>query len=296
MSIEAFFEPLQYGFMQRALVIAVLTGVLCAVVGSYLMVQRLALLGDAISHSVLAGLAVAFMLGVNIFVGAFIAGVLSTGAINLIRTRSPVKEDAAMGIVLSAFFALGITLITLVQKDNKIDLNHFLFGNILAVTGNEVRDTAIIAILILAVTALLYKELHFYTFDKLGAQAVGLPVNMLDFGLTLAIALTIVASMKAVGVVLVLSMLITPPATAYLLVPRLHQMMVLGAAVGVISSVSGMYLSYFYIFSSGPAIVLVASGLFLLALLFSPRHGLLTNPAINQQPSPLLQEIKRLWK
>ena len=296
MSIEAFFEPLQYGFMQRALVIAVLTGVLCAVVGSYLMVQRLALLGDAISHSVLAGLAVAFMLGVNIFVGAFIAGVLSTGAINLIRTRSPVKEDAAMGIVLSAFFALGITLITLVQKDNKIDLNHFLFGNILAVTGNEVRDTAIIAILILAVTALLYKELHFYTFDKLGAQAVGLPVNMLDFGLTLAIALTIVASMKAVGVVLVLSMLITPPATAYLLVPRLHQMMVLGAAVGVISSVSGMYLSYFYILPSGPAIVLVASGLFLLALLFSPRHGLLTNPAINQQPSPLLQEIKRLWK
>ncbi|MGD1851250.1 MAG: metal ABC transporter permease [Cyanophyceae cyanobacterium] len=296
MSIEAFFEPLQYGFMQRSLVIAVLTGVLCAVVGSYLMVQRLALLGDAISHSVLAGLAVAFMLGVNIFVGAFIAGVLSTGAINLIRTRSPVKEDAAMGIVLSAFFALGITLITLVQKDNKIDLNHFLFGNILAVTGNEVRDTAIIAILILAVTALLYKELHFYTFDKLGAQAVGLPVNMLDFGLTLAIALTIVASMKAVGVVLVLSMLITPPATAYLLVPRLHQMMVLGAAVGVISSVSGMYLSYFYILPSGPAIVLVASGLFLLALLFSPRHGLLTNPAINQQPSPLLQEIKRLWK
>ena len=239
---------------------------------------------------------VAFILGVNIFVGAFIAGVLSTGAINLIRTRSPVKEDAAMGIVLSAFFALGITLITLVQKDNKIDLNHFLFGNILAVTGNEVRDTAIIAILILAVTALLYKELHFYTFDKLGAQAVGLPVNMLDFGLTLAIALTIVASMKAVGVVLVLSMLITPPATAYLLVPRLHQMMVLGAAVGVVSSVSGMYLSYFYNLPSGPAIVLVASGLFLLALLFSPRHGLLTHPAGSQQPSPLLQEIKRLRK
>ncbi|MEM6502598.1 MAG: metal ABC transporter permease [Cyanobacteria bacterium P01_C01_bin.89] len=296
MPIDAFFEPLQYGFMQRSLAIAVLTGILCAVVGSYLMVQRLALLGDAISHSVLAGLAVAFILGVNIFVGAFIAGVLSTGAINLIRTRSPVKEDAAMGIVLSAFFALGITLITLVQKDNKIDLNHFLFGNILAVTGSDVRDTAIISVFILAVTVLLYKELHFYTFDKLGAQAVGLPVNLLDFGLTLAIALTIVASMKAVGVVLVLSMLITPPATAYLLVPRLHQMMVLGAAVGVVSSVSGMYLSYFYNLPSGPAIVLVASGLFLLALLFSPRHGLLTHPAGSQQPSPLLQEIKRLWK
>ena len=296
MSINAVLEPLQYAFMQRSLAVAVLTGVLCAVVGSYLMVQRLAMLGDAISHSVLAGLAVAFMLGTNIFVGAFIAGVLSTGAINLIRTRSPVKEDAAMGIVLSAFFALGITLITLVQKDNKIDLNHFLFGNILAVTGDDVRDTAIIAILILAVTVLLYKELHFYTFDKLGAQAVGLPVNLLDLGLTLAIALTIVASMKAVGVVLVLSMLITPPATAYLLVPRLHQVMLLGASVGTIASISGMYLSYFYNLPSGPAIVLVASGLFLLALLFSPRHGLLTHPIRHQPPSPLWQEIKRLWK
>ena len=296
MSINAVLEPLQYAFMQRSLAVAVLTGVLCAVVGSYLMVQRLAMLGDAISHSVLAGLAVAFMLGTNIFVGAFIAGVLSTGAINLIRTRSPVKEDAAMGIVLSAFFALGITLITLVQKDNKIDLNHFLFGNILAVTGDDVRDTAIIAILILAVTVLLYKELHFYTFDKLGAQAVGLPVNLLDLGLTLAIALTIVASMKAVGVVLVLSMLITPPATAYLLVPRLHQVMLLGASVGTIASISGMYLSYFYNLPSGPAIVLVASGLFLLDLLFSPRHGLLTHPIRHQPPSPLWQEIKRLWK
>lgn len=296
MSIDALLEPLQYAFMQRSLAIAILTGILCAVVGSYLMVQRLALLGDAISHSVLAGLAVAFMLGTNIFVGAFIAGVLSTGAINLIRTRSPIKEDAAMGIVLSAFFALGITLITLVQKDNKIDLNHFLFGNILAVTGDDVRDTAIIAILILAATVLLYKELHFYTFDKLGAQAVGLPVNLLDFGLTLAIALTIVASMKAVGVVLVLSMLITPPATAYLLVPRLHQMMFLGAGVGIVSSISGMYLSYFYNLPSGPAIVLVTSSLFLMALLFSPRHGLLTHPTFNKQPSPLWQEIRRLLK
>ena len=296
MSIDALLEPLQYAFMQRSLAVAILTGVLCAVVGSYLMVQRLALLGDAISHSVLAGLAVAFMLGTNIFLGAFIAGVLSTGAINLIRTRSPIKGDAAMGIVLSAFFALGITLITLVQKDNKIDLNHFLFGNILAVTGDDVRDTAIIAVLILAATVLLYKELHFYTFDKLAAQAVGLPVNLLDLGLTLAIALTIVASMKAVGVVLVLSMLITPPATAYLLVPRLHQIMFLGAGVGIVSSISGMYLSYFYNLPSGPAIVLVTSSLFLLALLFSPRHGLLTHPTFNKQPSPLWQEVRRLLK
>ncbi|QIR36122.1 metal ABC transporter permease [Tolypothrix sp. PCC 7910] len=271
---QALIEPLQYGFMQRSLVIAILVGLLCAVVGSYLMVQRLALLGDAISHSVLPGLAIAFMVGGNIFVGAFIAGVVSTMAIALIRTRSPIKEDAAMGIVFSAFFALGITLITVIQKDNKIDLNHFLFGNILGVTVDEVRDTAIIAAIVLLVVVLLYKELLFYTFDPLGAQAAGLPVNRLNFGLMLLIALTIVASMKAVGVILVLSLLITPGATAYLLVKRLNQVMILGAVIGVISSISGMYLSYFYNLPSGPAIVLVVSGLFVLALLFSPRHGI----------------------
>lgn len=280
--LEALIEPLQYGFMQRSLVIAILVGLLCAVVGSYLMVQRLALLGDAISHSVLPGLAIAFMVGGNIFIGAFIAGILSTMAIAWIRTRSPIKEDAAMGIVFSAFFALGITLITIIQKDNKIDLNHFLFGNILGVTVDEVKDTAIIAAIVLIVIVLLYKELLFYTFDPLGAQAAGLPVNRLNFGLMVLIALTIVASMKAVGVILVLSLLITPGATAYLLVKRLHQVMILGAVIGVFSSISGMYISYFYNLPSGPAIVLVVSGLFLLALLFSPGHGILV-PSVNQK-------------
>ncbi|NHC38097.1 metal ABC transporter permease [Scytonema millei] len=271
--LEALIEPLQYGFMQRSLVVAILVGLLCAVVGSYLMVQRLALLGDAISHSVLPGLAIAFLVGANIFVGAFIAGVISTLLIAWIRTRSPIKEDAAMGIVFSAFFALGITLITTIQKQNKIDLNHFLFGNILGVTFDDVRDTAIIATIVLIIVFLLYKELLFYTFDPLGAQAAGLPVNQLNFGLMLLIALTIVASMKAVGVILVLSLLITPGATAYLLVTRLHQVMILGAAIGIVSSISGMYLSYFFNLPSGPAIVLVVSGLFALAFLFSPNYG-----------------------
>jgi manganese/iron transport system permease protein len=281
--LEALIEPLQYGFMQRSLVIAIIVGLLCAVVGSYLMVQRLALLGDAISHSVLPGLAIAFMVGANIFVGAFIAGVSSTIVIAWIRTRSPIKEDAAMGIVFSAFFALGITLITLIQKDNKIDLNHFLFGNILGVTAPEVRDTAIIAALVLFVVFLLYKELLFYTFDPLGAQAAGLPVNQLNFGLMLLIALTIVASMKAVGVILVLSLLITPGATAYLLVKRLHEVMILGAVIGIISSISGMYLSYFFNLPSGPAIVLVVSGLFVLSLLFSPSYGILTQMQLKSE-------------
>lgn len=289
-------DPLQYAFMQRSLVVAVMVGIICAVVGSYLMVQRLAMLGDAISHSLLPGLAIAFVLDINLFIGAFVAGVLSTVLIAWIHTRSPIKEDASMGIVLSSFFALGITLITLVQKDNKIDLNHFLFGNILGVTGDEVRDTAIIAAVVLISVGLLYKELLFYSFDPLGAQAAGLPVGLLNSGLMILIALTVVASMKAVGVVLVLSLLITPGATAYLLVPRLHQVMLLGASLGVLSSISGMYLSYYYNLPSGPSIVMVVSGLFFLAFLFSPTYGVLTTPQAQRGDFPLWQEVKRLLR
>lgn len=269
-------EPLQYAFMQRSLIVAIIVGIICAVVGSYLMVQRLALLGDAISHSVLPGLAIAFILEINIFIGAFVAGLISTVCINIIRNNSKIKEDAAMGIVFSAFFALGITLITVVQKENKIDLNHFLFGNILGVSFTEVRDTIIIAVFVLLIVFLFYKELLFYTFDKLGAESVGLPVKWLDTGLMILIGLTIIASLKAVGVILVLSLLITPPSTAYLLVDRLHQVMLIGVLIGIISSISGMYLSYYFNLPSGPAIVLVATGLFILSFLFSPSQGLIT--------------------
>jgi manganese/iron transport system permease protein len=268
MGWELIIEPLQYGFMQRSLITAVLVGIVCAVVGSYLMIQRLALLGDAISHSVLPGLAIAYLWGGNLFVGAFVAGILSTVCITWIRTHTPIKEDAAMGIVFSAFFALGITLITIIQKDQKIDLNHFLFGNLLSVTISDVVSTGITTLLILGIIGLLYKELMFFTFDPVGAQAGGLPTRWLNFGLMILIALTIVVSLQAVGVILVLAMLITPGATAYLLVKRLHHMMFLGAGLGVLASVSGLFLSYYQNLPSGPAIVLVASLQFCLALLF----------------------------
>lgn len=289
-------EPLQYSFMQRSLMTAVLVGIVCASVGSYLMVQRLALLGDAISHSVLPGLAIAYIVGVDIFLGAFLAGIVSTIVITWIRTRSQIKEDAAMGIVFSAFFALGITLITVIQKDNKIDLNHFLFGNILSVTGEEVINTAIITAIVLAIILLLYKELMYYTFDPVGAKAAGLPTNLLNFGLMILIALTIVASLKAVGVILVLAMLITPGATAYLLVTRLHQMMLLGSGIGVVASISGMYLSYFFNLPSGPAIVLVTFGFFMLAFLFSPSQGVFTHPRVQSNQSQIWREIKGLLR
>lgn len=293
--IEQLIEPLQYGFMQRSLATAVLVGILCAVVGSYLMVQRLSLLGDAISHSVLPGVAIAYMIGIDIFIGAFVAGVFSTVVINWIRTRSPIKEDAAMGIVFSAFFALGVTLISLIQKGNKIDLNHFLFGNILSVTEGEVISTLVITVVVLGVIFLLYKELMYYTFDPIGAKAAGLPTAVMNFGLMILIALTIVASLKAVGVILVLAMLITPGASAYLLVKRFHHMMYLGAIIGVISSVSGMYLSFFFNIPSGPAIVLVSFGIFLCAFLFSPTQGVLTHPGPSETSNSFWSELRALF-
>lgn len=260
-------DPLSFAFMQRALLVAVAVGILCAVVGSYLLVQSLALLGDAISHSLLPGLAIAYMLGLNLFVGAFVAGLLSALLIQWIRSASPLKPDAAMGIVFSAFFALGILLITLIQRRARIDLNHFLFGNLLGVNAVDVLTVVGITLLVLGLVALFFKELTFYSFDPLGAKAAGLPTERLGWGLMVLTSLTLVASMKAVGVLLVLAMLITPAATAYLVVPRLHQVMLLGSLFGVSASLLGMYASYYLNVASGPAIVLVASAWFGLAFL-----------------------------
>ncbi len=294
--LDLLLDPLSYSFMQRSLLVAVAVGIICSVMGTYLLVQRMALLGDAISHSLLPGLAIAFMIGINIFVGAFVAGVLSTVMINWIRSRTSVKEDAAMGIVFSAFFALGITLITLIQKQAKVDLNHFLFGNILGVTQADVYTTLGITIGVLLVVTLLFKELLFYSFDPVGAQAAGLPVHVLNFGLMMLIALTLVASMKAVGVILVLALMITPGATAYLLVSRLHQVMLLASGFGMLASLTGMYLSYYFNLPSGPTIVLVSFGLFLLAFLFSPKQGILTQPPSTQAKENLFwKELRDLF-
>ena len=289
--INLLIEPLSFEFMRLALLAAILLGILCAVVGTYLIVQGMGLLGDVIAHAVLPGLAIAFFFGVDIFIGAFISGTLSTFVITWIQSQSRVKVDVAMALVFSGFLALGITLITVLKS--KLDLHQFLFGDILGVTTTDVMRTGAIAILILLLVNLFYKELLFYTFDPLGAQAMGLPVTVIRFGLTAAITLTIIASMQAVGVVLVVSLLIAPGITAYLLVKELHQMMICGAIIGIISSVTGMYISYYLNVPSGAAIVLVVSGLFLLTLLFSPTQGILTRPEANR-PSIIFSQLKYL--
>ncbi len=269
-------EPLNYEFIRNAIAIGAIVGILCPVVGSYLIVQRMAMLGDVIAHCVLPGLSISFFLGIDILLGAFGSGILGALLIVWIRSQTRVKVDAAMALTFSTFFALGVTLITVLK--NKLDLDSFLFGDILGVTLHDIGRSFAIAVLILLAIELFYKELLFYTFDKTGAQAVGLPINTIYFGFMTAITLTIIASMQAVGVILVISLLVGPALTAYLLVKELHQMMIVGAILGSISSISGVYLSYYWNLPSGPAIVLLSSSLFLLALLFSPSQGILTRP------------------
>jgi len=278
--LEWVLEPLTYEFMRNALATGILVGVLCPVVGSYLIIQRMALLGNSIAHAVLPGLAIANFLGINLLMGAFVFGLLSTFVINWIRTQSRVKVDAAMALTLASFFALGVVLLSVL--DNRLDLEELLFGDVLTVTTADVWRTSIIAAAILLLVKMLYKELLFYTFDPLGAEAVGLPVKAIDFGLTAAIALAIVAGIKTVGVILVISLLVGPAIAAYLLVKELHCMMALGAVFGALSSISGIYLSYYLDWPCGAAIALVVFSVFLVALFFSPSQGILTR--LNSNP------------
>lgn len=273
---EWFLEPLGYEFIRNALTIGILVGVLCPVVGSYLIIQRMALLGDVIAHCVLPGLSIAAFTGIDIMIGAFSSGVAGALFITWIRSQSRIKADSAMALTFSTFFALGIMLLSTLK--NKFDLDGLLFGDILATAPSDILRTFSITVLILVVIKLTYKELLLYTFDPTGAQAMGLPVHVLYVGLMAVTTLTIIASMQAVGVVLVIALLVGPALSAYLLVRELHQMMMLGSVLGAVVSTAGIYFSYYTELPSGPSIVLVSSSLFVLVLLFSPSQGILTRP------------------
>ena len=289
--LEWLLEPLGFEFMRNALMVGILVGILCPVVGTYLIVQRMALLGDVMAHSVLPGLAIAFFWRIDILIGAFVSGIISAFLIAWIRSQTRIKVDAAMALTFTSFFALGVLLITLLR--NKLDLDSFLFGDILGVTQGDVTRTAMITIVVLVMVRVFYKELFFYTFDRLGAQAIGLPINAIYLGLMAAVTLTIIASMQTVGVVLVVALLVGPATTAYLLVKELHQMMVLGALLGVIASIMGMYTSYYLNVPSGPCIVLISFGFFVLAVLFSPSQGLLTRFGTATPATKLLRRFRR---
>ena len=267
-------DPLNYEFMRQALTAGVLMGILCPIVGTYLLVQRMALLGDVVAHAVLPGLAIANFLNIPLLAGAFVSGMLGTFVTGWIRSHSKVKVDAAMAITFSSFFSLGIALLTSLRS--RLDLEELLFGDILSIAPADVWEIGFVTLAVSIGVKVFYKELLFFTFDPLGAEAVGLPVAAMNVGLMAAITLTIVASIKAVGVILVVALMVSPAAAAYLLTKELHWMMVVGAGLGVFSSLTGMYVSYYLNTPSGPAIALTLFACFLLALLFSPSQGILT--------------------
>ncbi|MGA1262859.1 MAG: metal ABC transporter permease [Prochlorothrix sp.] len=267
--LENITQPFTYDFMRHALAVGILVGILCPVVGSYLVVQRMTFLANVISHGVLPGLALADFLGLNIVLGAMGAGVISTLVIHWLQRQPGLNVDAVMNATLASFFALGIILINVFKVT--LDLEGFLFGDILGVLPADVSRTAAITALVLALVVIFYRPLLFFTFDRVGASVVGLPVFGLDFALTLVISLTIVAGMQAVGVVLIMALMVCPALAASLWFRDLHWIMVGGAALGILATVTGLYLSYYWDWPSGATIALVAFASFLVAFAINPR-------------------------
>jgi len=270
--IDWLVRPLSYGFMQRGLAASLMVGILCAVVGCYVVLRSMAFLGDALAHAVLPGVALAYLLGGNLLVGALIAALVVALGIGFLSRRGAVKEDTAIGILFAAALSLGVVLISTIRT-YAVDLTHILFGNVLGVSSTDLWLIGGLGAVVLATIALLYKEFLVVSFDPVLGATLRLPVAFLRTTLLILLALTIVVSLQTVGVGLVAAMLVTPGATAYLLTRRLFPMMLLAAGVGIVSSVVGLYLSFYLDVASGAAVVLTATAIFLLAFLLAPRRG-----------------------
>ncbi|CAN5861620.1 metal ABC transporter permease [soil metagenome] len=267
-------EPLQYAFFMRALLVGALLGVTCGAIGCFVVLRGMAFIGDAMAHSVLPGVVIAYLLDVNIIAGAFVTGLLAAILISAISRTEQVREDTAIGIVFTGAFALAIVLISRTQGYVR-DLTHFLFGNILGVAPNDVFVAAIVTLVVLLCLSAWYRELMISSFDRTHAQVIGLPLNWLHLGLMALLALTIVSGIQAVGVVLIASLLVTPAATARLLTDRLRAMIFIAALLGSGATLIGLYVSYYVQVASGGAVVLTSTLFFLLALIFAPHKGIL---------------------
>ena len=265
--------PLSYPFMQRALVVAVLVGAVCAVLSCYLVLKGWSLMGDAVSHAILPGIVLAYLAGLPLAAGAFAAGLTCAALTGWVKANSRVKEDTVMGIVFSGMFALGLVMFTKVDTD--MHLNHILFGDMLGVTSRDVWETAAVAGLTLALVLAFRRDLLVYCFDPRHARAIGLPVERLHYGLLTLLALTIVAALKAVGIILVVAMLIAPGAIAFLLTSRFERMLAIAAIVAIGSSVVGTIASFHIDGATGPCIVLIQALVFAAAFLLGPKDGLL---------------------
>ncbi|MCS7259593.1 MAG: metal ABC transporter permease [Anaerolineae bacterium] len=274
MTFDWLVTPLAYGFMQRGLIASVLVGALCAVVGCYIVLRSMAFLGDALAHSILPGVAVAYLLQINLTIGALAAGIAVALGIAFLSRPGTLKEDTAIGILFAASLSLGVLLISTIRT-YAVDLTHILFGNVLGVSPGDLWLIGGLACVVLITIVLLYKEFLVLSFDPVHAAALRLPVNLLRHLMLILLALTIVLSLQIVGVGLVAAMLVTPGATAYLVTRRLSHMMMLAAGLGAFSGVVGLYLSFYFNVASGAAVVLTATGVFVLVFLLAPHKGVL---------------------
>jgi manganese transport system permease protein len=266
-------EPLQYDFMVRALATTVMAAVVCALLSCWLVLVGWSLMGDAVSHAVLPGVVIAYVLGAPFALGALVFGFLAVALIGAIRGTSRVKEDAAIGIVFTTLFALGLVLISVTPSQT--DLNHIIFGNILGVSAGDLLQVGILAAVAFVVLLVKRRDLMLYAFDPTHAFAIGLSPRMLGALLLGILALTAVVALQVVGVVLVVAMLIIPGATAQLLTDRFGRMLLIAPLLSAACSVTGIYLSYWLDAAPGGLVVVVQGAAFALVYLFAPRHGLI---------------------
>jgi ABC-type Mn2+/Zn2+ transport system permease subunit len=282
MDVVGFFtDPLAYGFMQRGLVAAILVGIVCAVMGTFVVLKGLAFIGDAVSHASFPGVVIAFIAGVPIYLGGAIAAVGTALTIGYVSRRSRLRLDTSIGVIFAGAFALGVLLYSTIDSYTG-DLLGYLLGNILGIGPGDLVQVAILGIVVVAIILAIRKELLYATFDPLGAAASGLPVSTLEYLLLGLLGVTIIVSIQAVGIILVVAMLVTPAATAQLVVIRFERLMALAVALAAIAAVVGLYGSFYLNVASGPAIVMVETAFFVIALALGPRTGLLSRRSIRQ--------------
>lgn len=260
-------EPFSYSFMQRGLLAGIFVGILCAIMGTYVVLKGMAFMGDALAHAIMPGVAISYIFGGNLFFGAVIAAVVVAMAIGWISKRGSIKEDTAIGILFAFALSLGIALISSMNT-YAVDLSHILFGNILGVSQTDLIITIAFSIAILATLFILYRPLLVITFDPVLAKTMRLPTDLLNNMVLILLAITVVVSLQTVGVSLSAAMLVTPAGTAYLLTRRLPSMMALAAGLGAISAFFGLLLSYYLNIVSGSAIVLVSTMIFIVVYVF----------------------------
>ncbi|MCT2006457.1 metal ABC transporter permease [Micrococcus lylae] len=271
--IEFFLEPLSYDFMVRALATTLIASIVCAVLSCWLVLIGWSLMGDAVSHAVLPGVVLAYIVGAPFALGAVVFGFLAVALIGAVRDTSRVKEDAAIGIVFTTLFALGLVLISVTPSQT--DLNHIIFGNLLGVSWADLIQVIILGAITFTILVTKRRDFTLYAFDPTHAHAIGLNPKILGAALLGLLALTAVVALQAVGVILVVAMLIIPGATAYLLTDRFGRMLLIAPAISAACAVIGLYLSYYLDTASGGMVVLAQGAVFALVYLFSPRHGLI---------------------